>query len=242
MRVFLAGASGAIGQRLVPLLIAAGHAVTGTTRSAATGQELERARVTPAVLDVFDAPAVMAAVGAARPEVVIHQLTDLPREFDQERISASYGKNARIRTEGTRNLVAAAQRASVGRFIVQSIAFAYAPGGEPHPETDPLNLADPLRAVTVKGAADMEQQVLTALGMVGIVLRYGLLYGPATWTPVAKNKPALHVDAAAQAALLAITRGAAGIYNIADDDGVASIAKARRELGFDPGFRLPETG
>jgi nucleoside-diphosphate-sugar epimerase len=238
MRVFLAGASGAIGQRLVPLLIAAGHAVTGTTRSAATGQELERARVTPAVLDVFDAPAVMAAVGAARPEVVIHQLTDLPREFDQERISASYGKNARIRTEGTRNLVAAAQGASVGRFIVQSIAFAYAPGGEPHPETDPLNLADPARAVTVKGAADMERQVLAASGFEGIVLRYGLLYGPGTWYPTEAPRPALHVDAAAQAALLAMTRGAAGIYNIADEDGVVAIAKARAELGFDPHFRL----
>jgi nucleoside-diphosphate-sugar epimerase len=239
MHVFLAGASGAIGRRLVPLLLRAGHAVTGTTRSAATGKELERAGVAPAVLDVFDARAVAAALRAAEPEVVIHQLTDLPREFDEVRIAASYANNARIRTEGTRNLVAAAQAASARRFIVQSIAFAYAPGGEPHPETDPLNLADPARSVTVKGAADMEQQVLAA-GMVAIVLRYGLLYGPGAWSETAARKPALHVDAAANAALLAITRGATGIYNIADDDGAVSSAKARRELDFDPGFRLGE--
>jgi nucleoside-diphosphate-sugar epimerase len=240
MRVFLAGAAGAIGRRLVPLLLRAGHEVTGTTRSAATATELARAGVVPAVLDVFDAPALMAAVGAAKPAVVIHQLTDLPRQFDEVRIAASYPKNARIRIEGTRNLIAAAQAAPARRFIVQSIAFAYAGGGEPHPETDPLNLADPARAVTVKGAADMERQVLSASGLDAIVLRYGLLYGPGTWREASSGqKPALHVDAAAHAALLALTRGAAGVYNIADDDGVVSIAKARAELGFDPRYRAP---
>ena len=240
MRVFLAGAAGAIGRRLVPLLLRAGHEVTGTTRSAATASELARAGVVPAVLDVFDAPALMMAVRAAKPAVIIHQLTDLPRKFDEARIAASYAKNARIRIEGTRNLIAAAQAAAARRFIVQSIAFAYVAGREPHPETDPLNLADPLRAVTVKGAVDMEQQVVSASGLDAIVLRYGLLYGPSTWREASSGqKPALHVDAAAHAALLAITRGAAGVYNIADDDGAVSIAKARTELGFDPRFRGP---
>ena len=84
----------------------------------------------------------------------------------------------------------------------------------------------------------MEEQVLTAAGLDAVVLRYGLLYGPGTWSQAAARKPGLHVDAAAQAALLAITRGSAGIYNIADDDGAVSIAKARAELGFDPDFRL----
>src|SRR4029450_7456868 len=162
MKVFLAGAAGAIGRRMVPFLLRAGHEVSGTTRSAEKAKELERAGVVPVVLDVFDAPAATAAVCAAQPEVVIHQLTDLPREFDEARIAASYAKNARIRTEGTRNLITAAQAAKVPRFIAQSIAFAYAPGGEPHPETDPLNLADPSRAVTVKGAAAREQQGLSA--------------------------------------------------------------------------------
>jgi nucleoside-diphosphate-sugar epimerase len=240
MRVFLAGAAGAIGRRLVPLLLRAGHEVTGTTRSAATASELARAGVVPAVLDVFDAPALIAAVSAAKPAVIIHQLTDLPRQFDEARIVASYAKNARIRSEGTCNLIAAAQAAAARRFIVQSIAFAYAAGREPHPETDPLNLADPVRAVTVKGAVDMERQVLSASGLDAIVLRYGLLYGPGTWREASSGqKPALHVDAAAHAALLAITRGAAGVYNIADDDGAVSIAKARTELGFDPRFRGP---
>ena len=239
MRIFLAGASGAIGRRLVPPLVHAGHQVTGSTRSVANARELERAGATAAVLDVFDAPAVTAALAAARPEVVIHQLTDLPREFDEAKIAASYAANARIRTEGTRNLIAAAQAAKARRFIVQSIAFAYAPGGgEPHPETDPLNLADPARAVTVKGAAEMERQVLDAPGLEAVVLRYGLLYGPGTWSAAAARRPSLHVDAAAQAALLAVTRGAPGIYNIADDDGAVAIGKARAELGFDPGFRL----
>ena len=238
MRVFLAGAAGAIGRRLVPLLLRAGHEVTGTTRSAESASELARAGVRPAVLDVFDAQAATAAVGAAKPAVVIHQLTDLPRQFDPALVVASYAKNAHIRIEGTRNLIAAAQAAAAGRFIVQSIAFAYAPGGEPHAETDPLNLADPVRAVTVKGAAEMERQVLSAPGLDAIVLRYGLLYGPGTWRETsAGHKPGLHVDAAAQAALLAIAHGAAGVYNIADDDGAVSIAKARAELGFDPRFR-----
>jgi nucleoside-diphosphate-sugar epimerase len=238
MRVFLAGASGAIGRRLVPLLMRAGHEVTGTTRSVEKAKELESAGIKPAILDVFDRQAVIDAMHAAQSQIIIHQLTDLPHQFDQARLLTSYVKNARIRTEGTRNLMAAARAASVRRFIVQSIAFAYAPGGEPHCETAPLNLDDPARAVTVKGAADMELQVLGDHAIEGIVLRYGLLYGPGAWHDRAVRKPALHVDAAAQAALLAITRGKPGIYNIADDDGAISIGKARAELGFDPQFRL----
>jgi nucleoside-diphosphate-sugar epimerase len=238
MRIFLAGASGAIGRRLVPLLVQAGHHVTGMTRSAAAAAELERAGASTAIVDVYDAPALTSAVVAAKPDAMIHQLTDLPREFGQAKIAASYAANSRIRTEGTRNLIAAAQAAGARRFIVQSIAFAYAPGGEPHSESDPLNLDDPARAVTVRGAADMERQALEAPGIVAIVLRYGLLYGPGTWSDGPSRKPALHVDAAAHAALLALTRGEAGTYNIADDDGAVSISKARAELSFDPDFRL----
>ena len=130
---------------MVPLLRRAGHTVVGSTRSIEIGRELERAGVVPAVLDVFDAQALMESVCAARPEVIVHQLTDLPRQFDAAKVAASSERNARIRIEGTRNLLAAAQAAAVRRFIVQSIAFAYVPGGEPHPETDPLNLADPAR-------------------------------------------------------------------------------------------------
>jgi nucleoside-diphosphate-sugar epimerase len=238
MRVFLAGASGAIGRRLVPLLLRAGHDVTGTTRSVEAARALERAGIKPAVLDAFDRQAVIDAIRAAQSEVIIHQLTDLPRQFDQARVLASYARNARIRTESTRNLLAAARLAAVRRFIVQSIAFAYAAGGEPHDESHPLNLDDPTRAVTVKGAADMELQVLGDGAVGAIVLRYGLLYGPGTWHPAPGRKPGLHVDAAAHAALLAVARGRPGIYNIADDDGAVAIGKARAELGFDPQFRI----
>src|SRR5262245_65540679 len=102
LKVFLPGASGAIGRRLVPLLLRAGHQVTGTTRSPQTAKELERAGVTPAVLDIFDAPTVIAAVVAAAPAVVIHQLTDLPHERDPAKLAASYPNNPRIRTGATR--------------------------------------------------------------------------------------------------------------------------------------------
>ena len=237
MRIFLAGASGAIGRRLMPLLIAAGHDVTGMTRSAEVAHDLEASGVHAAVVDVFDAEALKRAVVAARPAVVMHQLTDLPRVLhDQAELVAAYPRNARIRIEGTRNLVTAAKAASARRFIVQSVAFAYLPGKEPHAETDPLNLVDGPRLPTVQAAADMERQVLSS-GMEPIVLRYGLLYGPGTWSEGPERQPPLHVDAAAQAAFLTLTRGT-GIYNIADDDGTVSIEKARKELGFDPAFRL----
>ena len=239
MRVFLAGASGAVGRRLTPLLLSAHHDVTGVTRSGEVALELEAAGLHAGVADVFDPDAIKRAAVAARPDVVIHQLTDLPRVLnDETQLVAAYPRNARIRIEGTRNLMAAAQAAGARRFIVQSVAFAYLPGKEPYAETDPLNLVDGPRLPTVRAAADMEQQVLTS-GMEAIVLRYGLLYGPGTWTEGPSRKPPLHVDAAAQAALAAITRGRTGIYNIADDEGTVSIAKARDELGFDPGFRLP---
>jgi nucleoside-diphosphate-sugar epimerase len=206
------------------------------TRSAAAARDLEATGVTPAVADVYDADGLTSAVVAARPDIVMHQLTDLPRVLDETKLAALYPRNARIRVEGTRNLVAAAKAVGARRFIVQSVAFAYAPGNEPHVETDPLNVADGPRVVTVRAAADMEQQVLNS-GMEAVVLRYGLFYGPGTWTETPGGRPSLHIDAAAKAALLAVT-GNPGVYNIADDDGIVSIEKARREWGFDPAFRL----
>jgi nucleoside-diphosphate-sugar epimerase len=237
VKIFLAGASGVIGRRLTPLLLGAGHHVTGMTRSGANARALEAAGIAAVIVDVFDADALKAAVMRAAPEIVIHQLTDLPHVFDEAQLAASYPRNARIRTEGTRNLIAAAKVVSARRFIVQSIAFGYAAGAEPHTEADPLNVTDGPRAVTVRGAAEMERQVLTS-GLEAILLRYGFFYGPGAWTNEPLRKPPLHVDAAAHAALIAVTRGRPGIYNIAEDDGTISIAKARSELGFDPAFRL----
>ncbi len=238
MNIFLAGASGAIGRRLTPLLVEAGYDVTGLTRSLSAADDLKTAGVRAALADVFDADVLKRAVAEAQPEVVIHQLTDLPRVLsDEAQLAAAYPRNARIRIQGTRNLVAAARAAGARRFIVQSVAFAYAPGRQPHGETDPLNLSEGPRLQTVRAAADMERQVLES-GMEAIALRYGVFYGPGTWTQTPERKPALHIDAAARAAFLAVTRGGPGIYNIADDDGTVSIDKARRELGFDPAFRL----
>ena len=176
---------------------------------------------------------------AARPDVIIHQLTDLPREFDQAKIAAAYAGNARIRTEGTRNLIAAARAAGARRLIVQSIAFAYAPGGEPHLETDPLNLADPARAVTVQGAADMEQQVARRRRhrRHRAALRPALRARHLVRRPPAR-KPALHVDAAAQAALLASRAARPASTTLRTTTASVSIAKARAALGFDPRFRL----
>ena len=221
------------------MLLAAGHDVTGMTRTPERPRiELESRRCPSRRRRRLRCRCAQARRRAgARPEVVIHQLTDLPRVLDETQLAASYQRNARIRTEGTRNLIAAARAAAVRRFIVQSVAFAYAAGNEPYAETDLLNLADGPRVVTVRAAADMEQQVL-ASGMEAVVLRYGLFYGPGTWTDGPSRKPPLHVDAAAQAALLAVTHGT-GIYNIADDEGTVAIDKARRELGFDPAFRIP---
>jgi nucleoside-diphosphate-sugar epimerase len=238
MRVFLAGATGVIGRLLLTLLVRAGHAVTGTTRSTAKAALIEAAGAVPVVVDVFDAGALRDAVIASRPDVVVHQLTDLPDEADPAKIAPSLAANARVRIEGTPNLIAAAQAAHTRRMIAQSIAFSYAPGREPHLESDPLLPGGEGGSVSARGVRALEDAVTGTPGLGGIVLRYGRLYGPGTWTPVAQGAAPLHVDAAAQAALLALTRGAPGIYNIAEDDGTVSIAKARAELGFDPAFRI----
>jgi nucleoside-diphosphate-sugar epimerase len=240
MRIFLAGATGVIGHPLVNLLVRAGHEVTGTTRSATRAQAIVDAGARAAIVDVFDADALRTAVLEAHPEVVIHQLTDLPDEADPAKIAASLAANARIRIEGTKNLIAAAKAAGVGRLIAQSIAFMYAPGAEPHGEADPLMPAgEGAGGVSARGVHALEDAVTGTPGLEGVVLRYGRLYGPGTWTPVAQGRAPLHVDAAAQAALLVLSRGAPGIYNIAEDDGAVSIAKARHAFNFDPGFRQP---
>jgi nucleoside-diphosphate-sugar epimerase len=239
MRIFLAGASGAIGRRLTPLLVLMGHEVTATTRSAEKAGSLEAMCARPVVVDVFDAAAVKQAVVAARPDVVIHQLTDLPAAPGTPGYEEGQRRNNRLRREGTRNLMDAARAAGVKRVIAQSIAFAYAPGEGPRHETDPLDLAaEGTRALTVAGVVALEDAVLNAPPIAGLVLRYGFFYGPGTWNEKAPRPPSIHIDAAAHAALLALSRGAPGFYNIAEDDGAVAITKARVELGFDPGIRL----
>ena len=236
MRIFFAGAGGAIGRRLTPLLRAAGHAVVGTTRSAEKADALRALGAEPVVVDVFDAEALARAVKAAAPQAIIHQLTDLAFAPGSPRYQEGLARNARLRIDGTRNLVAAARAVGVNRMIAQSIAFIYAPAEGARVESDPLT-ADAAMAATVAAVKSLEDAVLSLPD--GVVLRYGFLYGPGTWFEQAKRaKPALHVDAAAQSTLLALTRGERGVYNIAEDDGAVSSEKAKRDFGFDAGFRI----
>ncbi|TGT91037.1 MULTISPECIES: NAD(P)-dependent oxidoreductase [unclassified Mesorhizobium] len=238
-RIFLAGASGAIGQRLIPQLLAAGHQVTGTTRNADRAAKLGTLGVEPAVVDVFDADALSRAMRAARPDIVVHQLTDLPAGLDPSRMAEAVVGNARIREEGTRNLVAAAVASGVRRMVAQSIAWAFAPGSEPHAEADPLDSgASGNRGISVGGVIALETAVLNA-PFAGIVLRYGQLYGPGTGADTPAGASPLHVDAAAYAALLALDKGAPGIFNITEPNEAVSTRKAAEELGWCADFRLP---
>ena len=237
MNIFVAGATGVIGRRLVPLLRDAGHAVTGTSRSEEKASALDVLGARGVVVDVYDARALLRAMSSAHPDVVIHQLTDLPRSLEPAGRPANFEGNARLRIEGTRNLMAAASVVGVRRVVAQSIAFAYAPGPGARIETNPLDL-EGARAATVQAVVSLEQQVMGVPGIDAMVLRYGRFYGPGTWYAAPTGPGALHVDAAAHAALLSVTRGAPGVYNVAEDDGAVSSEKAKRELGFDAGFRL----
>ena len=200
-RVFLAGAAGSVGRPLCRLLVADGVHVIGTTRSAEKASMLASMGVEPVVVDVYDRDALIRAVVSARPDVVIHQLTDLPAVFDPATLPAALVRNARVRDEGTRNLVAAAVAVGAKRLIAQSIAFS---------------ISDALIA--------FEQQVLDA-PLDGIILRYGQFYGPGTWTAVPPSAPpVLYVDAAAAAARRAMIDLAPGRYVVTDADGIVPCA------------------
>lgn len=234
--IFLAGASGAIGRRLAPILVADGWRVVGTTRSRNKLEGLRTLGVEPVIVDVFDAAALKAAVMEARPEVVIHQLTDLPPGLDPALMAEALIRNARIRDEGTRNLLTAAIAAGTRRVVAQSIAFVYAEGPLPHREDDPLAVVEGPAGVTVRGVASLESQVMAA-PIEGLVLRYGGFYGPGTGFNTPTGPMPVHVDAAAKAAALAVTRGAPGIYNVAEDNATVATDKARRELGWSAEWR-----
>lgn len=229
-RIFVAGATGAVGRPLCQLLVADGWQVFGTTRSADKTALLRELGVEPIVVNVLDEAQLRAAVIAAQPTVVIHQLTDLPPALDPTQMADALVRNTHLRKVGTRNLVAAAVAANATRLIAQSIAFVYVEGPLPYAETAPI---DP----TAHGVLSLEEQVLAA-PLTGIVLRYGKFYGPGTGFDMPASGGPVHVDAAADAARRAITRGAAGIYNVAEDDGTVNSQKAQRELGWNPAFRL----
>jgi nucleoside-diphosphate-sugar epimerase len=238
-RVFLAGAAGVIGRRLTRLLVAHGHSVWGATRSHGKSEVLHDLGARPILVDVFDAEALAAAVLEAKPEIVIHQLTDLAVVHDPAKPSEALARNARRRDEGTRNLVAAARKSGARRLIAQSIAWAYAPGPRPFREDHPLNLnAEGDRLVSVRGVEALERQILGASPMEGVVLRYGRLYGSSSGADSPPSQPAVHVDAAAYAALLAVDHGELGAFNIADPNDEVSTDKATAALGWRADFRM----
>jgi nucleoside-diphosphate-sugar epimerase len=239
MRRFIAGASGVIGRRLVPMLIEAGHEVHGGTRDERGAEVLRALGATPCVADVFDRDALQAAVRRARPAVVIHQLTDLPDGLDPARMGEAIARNARIRSEGTANLVSAALAADCDRMVAQSITWAYAPGDGLRRESDPLDLgAGGTRATTVRGIVALESAVLQTRGLIGTVLRYGHLYGPGTGADQPADAVRLHVDAAAAAALLAAQSGLPGVFNICEPNEQVSSSRAVELLGWSPAFRM----
>ena len=245
MRIFLAGATGAIGRQLVPLLVSDGHDVTGATRSPTKVDALRAAEAEPVVLDALDAAAVRTAVADAKPDVVIHELTALPQRIDPRKMERDFALNDRLRSEGTRYLVDAAQAAGARRIIAQSIAFAYAPGppGTVHVESDPLLPASEAHKSFRRSAqamADLERSVLDAGGL---VLRYGYFYGPGSaitrtgsmGSDLARRRLPIigrgsgvwsfvQIEDAAQATVAALSRGAPGAYNIVDDEP-ASVAE-----------------
>jgi nucleoside-diphosphate-sugar epimerase len=239
-RVFVAGASGVIGRLLVSFLRDAGHTVIGTSRSTEGKAKLEAVGVEAVVVDVFDAAALKEAVWAAAPDVLIHQLTDLSGDVGPAVLEERTRGNARLRREGTANLVAAATAAGVKRIVAQSIGWAYAPKDPPFVEADPLDLqATGLRAVTIsEGVLPLERAILDQGAFEGVILRYGQLYGPGTWSDEPNGAAPLHVEAAAFAALLAVDGGRPGAYNIAEPGGALAIDMALSELGWRPDFRV----
>lgn len=226
--VFLAGASGVIGVPLCKLLLKAGYQVYGTTRSPVKAEMLEELGVKPVIIDVFDAAGLEQAMLEIKPEIVLHQLTDLPDGLKEDEMEAALVRNARIRDEGTRNLLAAAEKAGVKKVVAQSIGFVYAPSETAHTETSPLlDFNQPPYGETAKAVHSLEQQVLNG-NFIGVVLRNGWFYGADSGiaTPV-DFAPTLHVDAAALAVLLAMKCETSEIFNVADEDKRLDSSKFR---------------
>lgn len=238
-KVFVAGASGVVGIPLCTMLVKAGWTVYGTTRSENKTEILINIGVEPIVLDVYDSAKLEKVLLEIKPDIVYHQLTDLPDGLDPDKMEEALVSNAKLRVEGTKNLVSASTKAGVSKMIAQSIAFVYEPGVLPHTEESPLlNFDDPVYGSTSKAVASLEEQVING-PFIGIVLRNGLFYGPGTgFDKPVEFLPAVHVEAAAHAALLAINCEKNAIYNIGDNDERLSSIKAKRDLDWNPEYRL----
>jgi 2-alkyl-3-oxoalkanoate reductase len=239
MKVFLAGATGAIGRRLVPQLVEAGHEVTAITRSEEKLANLYDLGAEPVLCDVFDAERLGSVVARAEPDAVINQLTDLPQSLNPRKLKEYYAANNRVRREGTRNLLSAALGSGVRRFLAQGSAYWYASTGGPvKTEEAPLYLDAPAPiGPAVKTIKEVEDAVLSADGIEGVGLRYGFFYGPGTWyakdgdvgRQVRKRRypmigkgegtfSLIHVDDAASTTVAALERARPGVYNVVDGE------------------------
>ena len=240
MRIFVAGAGGVVGARLVPMLIAGGHDVVAMTRSLSKSDALRAAGAEPTVADGLDRDAVMQAVTRAEPEVIVHQMTALSQIKSMKRFDDEFALTNRLRTEGTDHLVEAARAAGVRRLIVQSYGnWNYERTGTGlKSEDDPLDPDPPAnQRASIAAIRHLERAVLDAGDLEAIALRYGNFYGPGNAIGrggemlelVAKRKlpivgdgagvwSFIHVDDVAGATIAAIDRGAPGIYNVADDE------------------------
>ncbi len=261
MRIFIAGATGALGSRLVPSLVGAGHVVVGMTRSPERAVAVRRMGAEAAVADALDRDAVIAAVEQARPEVVVHQLTAMPAKPNFRRIDRDFELTNRLRTEGTDHLLAAARAAGAKRLVWQSFTgWPYArEGGPVKSETDPLDPHPPAKMrATLDAIRHVEEAVLTADGLEGIALRYGGFYGPGTGfgaiaedvrrrrVPLAGDGGAVwsfvHIDDAASATHAAIESSETGLFNVVDDDPAPMrvwLPELASVLGAPPPRRVP---
>src|SRR5688500_3660895 len=266
MKVFVAGATGALGKQLVPQLVTAGHDVVGMTRSERKVDLLRELGAEPVVADALAGPAVGDSIGAAAPEVIVHPLTAIPSSINPRRFDRDFALTNRLRTEGTDHLLAAGRAVGARRFVAQSFAGwpAARIGGPVKREDAPFDPDPPekLRAM-LDAIRHLEEAVTGAGWLEGVVLRYGGFYGPGTTLsadPAAAHSAAvrkrqfpvvgdgagiwsfIHVDDAAAATAVAVERGERGIYNVVDDDPAPVrdwMPELARALGAKPPRRVP---
>jgi nucleoside-diphosphate-sugar epimerase len=266
MKIFVAGATGALGKRLVPMLVEGGHEVTGLTRHESNADALSSIGARPAVADALDPEALARVVSQAEPEVIVHQLTALSDSLDMRHFEREFAQTNRLRTEGTDHLLSAGRALGVQRFVAQSFAgWPYARvGGPVKTEEDPLDPSPPSAIrTTLEAIRHLEDAVTGADWTEGVVLRYGGFYGPGTslgLDPEGEHIQALrqrkfpvlgdgggvwsfiHIDDAARATLAAVEHGEPGIYNVVDDDPAPVsewLPAAAGAVGAKPPRHLP---
>src|SRR5215469_3068683 len=260
MRVFVAGATGAIGKQLVPALVVAGHQVTATTRYPRNTAGLSAAGASPVVVDGLDAVAVGEAVARAEPDVIIHEMTAIPPSFGTRNFDRTFAATNELRTRGLDHLLAAAAASGVRRVIAQSYAGwpNARTGGPVKTEDDSLDPDPPPgQRASIEAIRYLEDAVTHADGITGLALRYGSLYGPGTTDQIVamirkRRLPIvgdgsgvwsfLHIEDAATATVAAVQRGATGVYNIVDDDPAPVsewVPVVARQVGAKPPWHVP---